>query len=136
MSQWEELERDLRLSVHPTFADKLLDSALESDNRLGAYGEIADLVATLRAPATPGELTGQADAVAEMSKILRTGPGGSAMSIAIASKKALAAVAAAASLATGSAFAAGLPAAMQQLAGAAAAAVVELLDRGGERSAD
>ena len=45
MTHWDELERELRLSVHPTFADKLLDNALESDNMLGAYGEIADLVA-------------------------------------------------------------------------------------------
>ena len=70
MTHWDELERELRLSVHPTFADKLLDNALESDNMLGAYGEIADLVATLRAPATAAELAPQADAVAEMSKLL------------------------------------------------------------------
>ena len=130
MTQWEELERELRLSVHPTFADKLLDNALESDNMLGAYGEIADLVATLRAPATLGELSSQSDAVSEMSKLLRSGPGGSATGVVIASKKAMAVAAAAASLATGSAFAAGLPAVLQELAATVSGALVGLIDGG------
>lgn len=134
MTHWDELERELRLSVHPTFADKLLDDALESDNMLGAYGEIADLVATLRAPATAAELGSQADAVAEMSKLLRSGPGGPATGVVMASKKAMAVAAAAASLATGSAFAAGLPAAVENLAATVSGALVRLVDGGGEPS--
>jgi hypothetical protein len=113
MNSWDELESELKTSVHPSFADRLLAGALESDNMLGAYGHVADIVGALQAPAFERELARQAETVDEMSRILRGRQPGAGRTY---GRRGAAMIAVAATMSTSVAWASGVPPLVQRAA--------------------